>query len=92
MSPVDQALNAVFRLLRQVFEAFLNFFGLVEGFVRQALTYIDVPAKAQGPVILILSVLFIALIIKVFAGLFRILLVLFLVLVILHALLPLLGI
>ncbi len=92
MSPVDQALNTLLGWFRAVFAAFLSFFGLIEDYLRQLLTYLDIPGQFHGVIILIVTVLVIVLIVKAFAGLFRIFLVLFLVLLILHVLSPLLGI
>ncbi len=92
MSPVDQALNVLLGWFRRVFEAFLSFFGLIEVFLRQTLTSLDIPARFQGIVILFVTILIIILIARLFAGLFRVFLILFLVLLILRVLSPLLGV
>ena len=92
MSPIDQALNTLLGWFYAVFAAFLSFFGLIERSLREALVELGVPERLHGAIILIAALAFIALIIRLFGGIFRILLIVFLILLILEILSPMLGI
>ncbi len=92
MSPVDQALDTLVGWFRVLLGAFLAIFGVIEGFLRQLLLQLGIPGRLQGTIILLVAVLFIVGVVRLFGGLFRILLLVFLILLILHVLAPILGI
>ena len=92
MSPIDQALNTLIGWFYAVFAAFLSFFGLIEHSLRGLLVQLGVPDRLDGAIILLAAIAFIAIIIRLFGGIFRILLVVFLILLILEILAPMLGV
>ncbi len=92
MSPVDQALDTLTGWFRALLGAFMAIFGVIEGFLRELLVQIGVPGRLHGTIILLVAVLFIVAVVRLFGGLFRILLTVFLILLIVHVLAPILGI
>ena len=88
MSQVDQALQTVVYWVRAGLGVLLGVFGVIDGFLRQALSQLGVPPGAQSLVILAVAVLFIMAVVRLFGGLFRIILIVLLVLLVLHVLVP----
>ncbi len=88
MGQVNQALGTVVSWLRALFGLFLGLFGVIDVFLRHALSRAGVPGSAQAVVILLVAVLFIVGVLRVFGGALRILLVVFLILLVLHVLVP----
>ena len=88
MGQVDQALGTVANWLRALLGLFLGLFGVLDVFLRHALARAGVPGSAQAAIILVAAVVFIAAVLRLFGGVFRILLVVFLILLMLHVLLP----
>ena len=88
MSQVDQALQTLTYWGRALIGVFLGIFGIIEQFIRRLLTQLAVPEGLQSLVILALAVLFILAVLRLFGGLFRVLLIVFLILLILHVLIP----
>ena len=92
MTAVDQALQTFFGWLRLILGAFLAVFGVIESALRGVLVQLGVPGRLQGTIILVVAALFIVLVLRLFGGLFRLLLLVFLLLLMLRVLAPLLGI
>ncbi len=88
MNQTNSALATVEQWLRAILAFFVNIFGVIETALRQLLDQVGVPGNVQSVVILVVMVLFIVAVLRLFGGLFRILLVLFLILLALHILLP----
>ena len=68
MSPVDQALQTLLGWFRAVFQAFLAIFGLIEGYLREVLVQIGVPARLHGAIILLAALAFIVATVRLFGG------------------------
>lgn len=70
---------------------FAGIFGVIEGALRQLLNQLGVGRDLQSIVILVVMVLFIVAVLRLFGGVFRILILVFLILLALHILVPNLG-
>lgn len=88
MDQTGNALATVQTWLRAILAFFVNLFGIIETALRQVLDQLGVPGNIQSIVILAVMVLFIVAVLRLFGGLFRVLLLLFLILLVLHILLP----
>ena len=88
MSQVDQALQTVTYWVRASLGVLLGVFGVIDVFLRRALTQAHVPENVQSLVIVAVAVLFIVAVLRLFGGFFRILLIVLLILLVLHVLLP----
>ncbi len=88
MGQVNQALGTVASWLRALLGLFLGLFGVIDVFLRHALSRAGVPGEAQSVIVLLAAVVFIAAVLRLFGGVIRILLVVFLILLMLHIVLP----
>ena len=89
MHQVDSALNSLLLLFRAAVNAVLAGLGAVEQWLRIQLTGLGVAPSLQTAVMLAVAVLLIVLVLRVFGGVIRVLLIVFLVLWALHVVLPL---
>ena len=89
MSQVDHAINSLLALFRAAADVVLAGLAAVEQWVRIKLTGLGVAPGIQTVIMLAVAVLLILLVLRVFGGVIRVLLVVFLILLALHVLLPL---
>ena len=89
MHQVDSALNSLLLLFHAAVNAVLAGLAAVEQWLRIQLTGLGVAPSLQTAVMLAVAVLLIVLVLRVFGGVIRVLLIVFLVLWALHVVLPL---
>jgi hypothetical protein len=88
MSQTDQALQTVIYWARAAFGLLLSVFAVIEQACHRLLSQAGVPAQMQTLIILALAVVFIVAVLRLFGGLFRLLLMVLLILLILHVVFP----
>ncbi len=88
MDMVNEALRTLGTWLEALIGLFLGIFMLIENFFQGILNQAGVPENLQKIVLLLVAVVFIVVILRLFGGLLRWLIVLFLILLALHILMP----
>ena len=91
MDMVNAALHTLGTWLEALIGLFIGIFTVIENFFQGILTHAGVPENLQKIVLLLVAVVFIVVILRIFGGLLRWLIVLFLILLALHILLPTIG-
>jgi hypothetical protein len=91
MDMVNEALHTLGTWLEALIGLFLGIFAVIENFCQSVLNQAGVPENLQKIVLLLVAVVFIVVILRLFGGLIRWLIVLFLILLALHILLPTVG-
>ncbi len=91
MHAINQALQTMIGWFRLLLGLFLALFGVVEGFLRAILVQLGVPGRLQSAIIIIVALLFVFAVLRLFGGVFRILLLVFLILLILRIVAPIAG-
>jgi hypothetical protein len=91
MDVVNEALHTLGTWLEALIGLFLGIFAVIETFCQNVLNQAGVPENLQKIVLLLVAVVFIVVILRLFGGLIRWLIVLFLILLALHILLPTVG-
>ena len=89
MHQVDNAINSLLLLFRSATNAVLAGLAAVEQWLRVQLTGLGIAPTIQTVIMLAVAVLLILLVLRVFGGVIRVLLVVFLILLALHVVLPL---
>ena len=89
MHQVDNAINSLLLLFRSAANAGLAGLAAVEQWLRVQLTGLGIAPAIQTVIMLAVAVLLILLVLRVFGGVIRVLLVVFLILLALHVVLPL---
>ncbi len=86
MNQVDSAFQLVRHWLLELLAVLGGIFALVEDFAHEAMLRMGVPGNIQGPIMLVVAVLFIIAVLRLMGGLLRLLLVVLLILFLLHIL------
>ena len=89
MHQVDSAINSLLLLFRSAANTVLAGLTAVEQWLRVQLTGLGIAPAIQTAIMLAVAVLLILLVLRVFGGVIRVLLVVFLILLALHVVLPL---
>ncbi len=90
MPQISQAIDAVLALFRIGTDWVLGLLVALERWLGAQLTAMGAPAGLQAPIMIAVAIVLLLLVLRVFGGVIRVLLVVFLILVALHAVLPLL--
>jgi hypothetical protein len=89
MEKVDQAINALLALFASAADAVLAGLAAVEQWLRAQLTGLGVTPQIQTVIMIAVAILLLLLVLRVFGGIIRVVLVVFLILLALHVVLPL---
>jgi len=89
MKKVDQAINALLALFASAADAVLAGLAAVEQWLRTQLTGLGVAPQIQTVIMIAVAILLLLLVLRVFGGIIRVVLVVFLILLALHVVLPL---
>jgi hypothetical protein len=89
MEKVDQAINALLALFASAADAVLAGLAAVEQWLRTQLTGLGVAPQIQTVIMVAVAILLLLLVLRVFGGIIRVVLVVFLILLALHVVLPL---
>lgn len=89
MEKVDQAINALLALFASAADAVLAGLAAVEQWLRTQLTGLGVAPQIQTAIMIAVAILLLLLVLRVFGGVIRVVLVVFLILLALHVVLPL---
>ena len=89
MEKVDQAIDALLALFATAADAVLAGLAAIEEWVRLQLTSVGLAPQFQTAIMVAFAVVLLLLVLRVFGGVIRVLLVLFLILLALHVVLPL---
>lgn len=89
MEKVDQAINALLALFASAADAVLAGLAAVEQWLRAQLTGLGVAPQIQTVIMIAVAILLLLLVLRVFGGIIRVVLVVFLILLALHVVLPL---
>ncbi len=84
MDQIDDALHTVTYWLRLGLEVMLRMFVILEAAAHAGLSQIGIPDRVQTVVLLVVDVLLAVLVVRLFGGLIRVILILFLILLVLH--------
>jgi len=89
MEKVDQAINALLALFASAADAVLAGLAAVEQWLRTQLSGLGVAPQIQTVIMIAVAILLLLLVLRVFGGIIRVVLVVFLILLALHVVLPL---
>jgi hypothetical protein len=89
MEKVDQAINALLALFASAADAVLAGLAAVEQWLRTQLTGLGVEPRIQTAIMVAVAIVLLLLVLRVFGGVIRVVLVVFLILLALHVVLPL---
>ncbi|MBN9561586.1 MAG: hypothetical protein J0H14_12785 [Alphaproteobacteria bacterium] len=89
MEKVDQAINALLALFASAADAVLAGLATIEQWLRTQLTGLGVAPQIQTVIMIAVAILLLLLVLRVFGGIIRVVLVVFLILLALHVVLPL---
>ncbi len=89
MEKVDQAINALLALFASAADAVLAGLAAVEQWLRTQLTGLGVGPQIQTVIMIAVAISLLLLVLRVFGGVIRVVLVIFLILLALHVVLPL---
>ena len=89
MEKVDQAINALLALFASAADAVLAGLAAIEQWLRGQLTGLGVAPQIQTVIMVAAAIVLLLLVLRVFGGVIRIVLVIFLILLALHVVLPL---
>jgi hypothetical protein len=89
MEKVDQAINALLALFASAADAVLAGLAAVEQWLRTQLTGLGVEPRIQTVIMVAVAIVLLLLVLRVFGGVIRVVLVVFLILLALHVVLPL---
>jgi len=89
MKKVDQAINALLALFASAADAVLAGLAAIEQWLRTQLTGLGVAPQIQTVIMIAVAILLLLLVLRVFGGIIRVVLVVFLILLALHVVLPL---
>jgi len=89
MEKVDQAINALLALFASAADAVLAGLAAVEQWLRTQLSGLGVAPQIQTVIMVAVAILLLLLVLRVFGGIIRVVLVVFLILLALHVVLPL---
>ncbi|HST75772.1 MAG TPA: hypothetical protein VLJ20_10410 [Acetobacteraceae bacterium] len=89
MEKVDQAINALLALFASAADAILAGLAAVEQWLRTQLSGLGVAPQIQTVIMVAVAILLLLLVLRVFGGIIRVVLVVFLILLALHVVLPL---
>lgn len=89
MEKVDQAINALLALFASAADAVLAGLAAVEQWLRTQLTGLGVQPQIQTVIMVAVAIILLLLVLRVFGGIIRVVLVVFLILLALHVVLPL---
>jgi hypothetical protein len=89
MEKVDQAINALLALFASAADAVRAGLAAVEQWLRTQLTGLGVEPRIQTAIMVAVAIVLLLLVLRVFGGVIRVVLVVFLILLALHVVLPL---
>lgn len=88
MEKVDQAINALLALFASAADAVLAGLAAIEQWLRIQLTGLGVAPRIQTVIMIAAAIVLLLLVLRVFGGVIRVVLVIFLILLALHVVLP----